>query len=302
MLRLALVALCAALAARPAAAQHPGDLLMGATQAAGGTLGVAFDFSRRVTVSETVLPGFFTATDPGFDALTEPDTTTGLVPLAPGTTIAFELLAADPGISLKIGAAIVDEAGESATFPMLHTHPEWRLAHAGSGFAYPEVTFRLIAVSGPHAPSPPYTLVVTNDPTPPTTTTSVPGQTTSTTTSTTLRGGCAAQSEVAAVARCELAALADAVALAPRDNRAARRVLGRMQRKVRGALRLAMRADAASGAKARRRWREAGARIAQVTTALDRVAGRRLPPEIAEAIGRRADVAADALALAAREA
>lgn len=268
------LALAAVLVASSAAAQHAGDLLMGSTQAGDGALGLVVDPARRVVVSPSVLPGFFTTTDPGFDALVVFDAGSGLHPLAVGTQVTVELVAAGTGVSIKIGAAILDTPGDVAPLPALHTHPEWRLVHEGDGFAFADVTVRLLSTA--YAPSPGYTLTVTNDPTPPSTTTTMPGAPSSTTstTTTTLPPACAPTSDPHVDAACSVERLVTALADLDRTTQ---RTLRRRTAAVRRLL-----ARAASGR---------SRRLARVVRLLD--ADRSI---IARAV-RRGRIDADAAAL-----
>jgi hypothetical protein len=186
-----------------AAAQHDGDILVGA--APGGQLATAYDFTQRVVVSAG--PSFggvtiWSGTDPGIDLLVDPED--GLAPLTVGTELALELTAVEADVSVKIGDAILDAPGASALLgvaPAVHVHPEWRLVLPDGALATRAVSFRLISSSAAVSASVVYTALVTNDPTPPPT---------NTTTTTSLAPGPATTSTSLAPDACTLAPL-DAV-------------------------------------------------------------------------------------------
>lgn len=156
--------------AMPAAAYHPGDMLVAATAPGGGALAVRYDFARPVYVSPSIALGdvvLHTGTDPGFDGLEGDEAP--LVPLAPGTPVTFELVGLGGPVSVQLKGPILGVAGQTALVGImtadgdgLHVHPTWRLAiPAGAGLVQACVTFRL-STSGGYGASPAYTVVVTN--------------------------------------------------------------------------------------------------------------------------------------------
>lgn len=155
------LALLFALVATPVFAQHDEDMLIGSTAAGGGALLVDFDFDDKVLATPSVLPGFFTTTEPGFDAVTEP--LSGRFPLANGTTVSVELMGAAAGVQMQIGGMTLDGPGDEAvigTMPSLHVHPQWQLLLDDGVTGDFTIAFRLTA-SGYQA-SPTYTATITN--------------------------------------------------------------------------------------------------------------------------------------------
>lgn len=144
-----------------AAAQHAGDMLIGSTAAGGGALTIAYDFATRILASPNVLPGFFSTTDPGFDAVATAGS--GRFPLAAGTTVRMTLVAIDAGAQLQLDGTTLDGPGDGAligTSPDLHTHPQWQLLLDEGAIGDFTISFRLTATG--YADSETYQAVVTN--------------------------------------------------------------------------------------------------------------------------------------------
>lgn len=167
-------------AARVAHAQHAGDMLLGSTAPGGGALALQYDFAGEVRVSESFTGGgstLYTATDPGWDTLTAAGG--GLFPLAAGTPVTVTLTARDPGVSLKVGAATLDAAGESASLGAIpiHLHPVWQLLVPTGTLGRFTLSFELTTTAPAYARSPVYTAAISN-------VVALPSSSTSTSTST----------------------------------------------------------------------------------------------------------------------
>lgn len=281
------------LLAGPVWAQHLGDILVGRT--ASGQLATAYDFGRRILVTEG--PSFggvtlWSGTDPGFDLLVDPEA--DLLPLSPGTQLGIEVTALEADVSMKLGDDILDAPGDAATLgtaPLAHIHPEWRLALPDGAIATRLVSFRLTSTAAGVGASAIYTATVTNDPTPPpstTTTTLAPGATT-TTTSLPPRDPC--DDVTLDALACRLDRFAEAVAAtATTPKRVGRKVTVRarqLQALVAGA------ADAKPPAR-RRRLAQAAKRLDALLRTLDRKRDR-LAPGAADALRELGGAAAATL-------
>lgn len=160
-LRGSALALLLVLVTTPAAAQHGEDILIGSSAPNGGALVVDFDFDEKIVATPSVLPGFFSTTEPGFDAITSAGS--GTFPLANGTTVGIEIVAVDAGAQLQIEGATLDGPGDEAvigTMPDLHLHPQWRLLLDQGVTGDFTVVFRLTANG--YADSTEYTATITN--------------------------------------------------------------------------------------------------------------------------------------------
>ncbi len=145
----------------PAAAQHAGDILVGSSTSGGGALAAKFDFDEKIVATASVLPGFFTTTEPGFDAITSAGS--GHFPLANGTTVSIEITALDAGAQMQIEGTTLDGPGDRAvigTMPDLHLHPQWQLLLDEGVSGDFTIAFRLSA-SG-YESSPVYEATITN--------------------------------------------------------------------------------------------------------------------------------------------
>ncbi len=150
-----------ALSATPAAAQHDEDILLGSSAPNGGALVAHFDFDEKILATPSVLPGFFTTTEPGFDAVTT--TAAGRFPLANGTAVSIEITALDAGAQMQIASTTLDGPGDRAvigTVPDLHAHPQWQLLLDDGVTGDFTLAFRLSA-SG-YDDSTEYTMTITN--------------------------------------------------------------------------------------------------------------------------------------------
>jgi len=180
-------AVLAALACAPGAAraQHL-DMFVGSTLAGGGELALDYDFGPPVTVVksfEGAGQALYVNTDPGWN---HPPPAGSLFALPTGTPLTVELTAADPGASIKIGAAVLDLPGEAASLGNAgvgapHVHPVWQLVLPSGVGAERSVSFTMRTSSGAYAQSATYTLRLTNT----TTSTSTTLGATSTSTSST---------------------------------------------------------------------------------------------------------------------
>lgn len=195
MIRSARTALLSAIftvaCAAPALAQHDGDLAVFATASSGGQL--VLDGAPDGFVF--VQPGFcagglclYSATDPGF--VTPGTAPGGLFPLQAGTAVRVEIVSIGTSAALKVGAAVLDTAGESAVLgdaPGLHVHPAWQLTLPKDAMEQRTVTLRVTAPGSGYAASVTRSFVLsTFVPATTTTTTSTSTSTTTSTTSTTL--------------------------------------------------------------------------------------------------------------------
>lgn len=176
----AALALLAAATASQGAAPIDVDLVIGASGAAGGDLALRHDFTRPVAVTPSLsVDGVtrYTTTQPGFDAV-DPLTEAGpgFHPVRDGVPLRLAVTAVEPGLSFKLGAAVLDAPGEEAvigTAPNLHVHGEWRLELPDGVLAARRIAFRLETSAPAYRPSPAYELLVTNAPdAPPVSTTS----------------------------------------------------------------------------------------------------------------------------------
>jgi hypothetical protein len=175
---IAVVALSSAARAQPL---PDFDVIVGATRADGGGLRIVHDFSEPVLVTFSVSnDGLtrWTSSQPGFDA-PDPLTETGpdFHPVKNGTPLRVEIVSLDPGASFKLGAEVLDTAGESAFLanaPDLHVHGEWRLILPDGVIGAYQIAVRLTTTSPAYAPSPPYVFTLVNDPDVPVPTTTLP--------------------------------------------------------------------------------------------------------------------------------
>lgn len=140
------LALLLVLVTNPVAAQHDQDILIGSNAPNGGALVADFDFNEKIVATPSVLPGFFTTTEPGFDAITSAGS--GGFPLVNGTTVSIEITALDAGVQMQIDGATLDGPGDRAVIgamPDLHLHPQWQLLLDEGATGDFTVTFRLTA-------------------------------------------------------------------------------------------------------------------------------------------------------------
>jgi len=167
---LLLAVLCEGATAR---AQHA-DVSLYSTANGSGQLVADYDFAPRSLLFESFcVAGFclYSSTDPGFVTPTVDVPASSRFALDSGTQIAFEIVAIASGASVKIGSAVLDAPGESAslgTATGVHLHPEWQVTVPQGTFGEFAVSFRVRRTSdGPaYATSPTYVLVLTNVPPP----------------------------------------------------------------------------------------------------------------------------------------
>lgn len=168
-----------------ARAQHAGDMLVGSTVSGGGALGIAYDFTPPIVVTESASGGgstLYSGTDPGWDLLVAP--TGGLAPLPSGVPVTVVATAIDPGASFKIGPTTLSAVGHSrllGTTPSLHVHPIWQLVLPAGTVGSRTIAFRLVTAAAGWAESPVYVVTLTNAAS---TTTSSSSTTTTSTTAT----------------------------------------------------------------------------------------------------------------------
>ena len=147
------------------------DMRLASTAANGGALRLVYDFSRPVLVNRSFSDSGLTrstGTQPGFNALDVLRPVAGAFGLKDGTLVNLEILAIDPPVTIKLGAATLDAAGTTALIgaaPDVHVHPEWRLLLPDGAVGSFQVTLRLTTTTRPYQNSSPYTFVLSNDPT-----------------------------------------------------------------------------------------------------------------------------------------
>jgi cysteine-rich repeat protein len=170
---------------KSAAAQHAGDIEIRSTVAGGGALATDHDFGEPVPVFESVCAGgicLYSSTDPGF--VTPASPAAGLFPLDAGTTVSLEVLAMDDAVSIKVGAVVLNEVGESAelgTALSLHRHPSWQLQLPEGEVGEYTAAFKLTTPSSKYADSVQFTVMLSNAPSTSTTSTTLSPPTTTST-------------------------------------------------------------------------------------------------------------------------
>ncbi len=154
--------------AQPAAAQHE-DLSIYSSQAGGGQLVADYDFGEKIAVSDRL--GFpvggdryYASANPGYGSPSGSIPGESLFAVASGTSISFEIVALDAGVSVKWGSTVIDAPGESATIGTvdLHVHPEYQLVAPDGVTGDYNLSFRLTTSAPAYADSPVYTFVLTN--------------------------------------------------------------------------------------------------------------------------------------------
>lgn len=145
------------------------DMLLGSSAPGGGTLKLAHDFCQAILVTPGLQAGGVTrhtSTQPGFNELLL-ERPGDIYPLRESTPISIRIINIDPGVSLKVGSALLAAPGETALVgnaPNLHVHPEWRLELAdGQGGSF-HVEFVLVTGSPRYGESPSYRFTLTTDP------------------------------------------------------------------------------------------------------------------------------------------
>jgi len=123
------------------------DILIASTADGGGALAADYDFSQPIEVffnqclggsGQTCEGGIqlYSAEDPGIMMLETDESDESFFVLEDDTTVALEIIAADPGASLFLGGVLLDQPGDSVdlpTVPDLHTHGDWQVAAPGGG-------------------------------------------------------------------------------------------------------------------------------------------------------------------------
>lgn len=168
-LRTLLTALCAALsvlgeAGRLHAQGAHVDMHVYSTAPGGGALTLDFGFEepiglfRNLCVVDRCL---YASTNPGFNMPPADQPGRSLYLLRPRTALTFEIVALDPGVSVKIGTAVLNAPGARAglgTTPDIHVHPSWQVTiPAGQSGTY-QLRFRLTTSSRFYDPSAIFTL------------------------------------------------------------------------------------------------------------------------------------------------
>jgi len=154
-------------------AQHA-DVSIYSTADGSGQLVADYDFGPKNQLFESFcVAGFclYSSTNPGFVTPASDVPASALFALDSGTQLAFEVVAIASGASVKIGSAVLDAPGESAslgTATGVHLHPEWQLTVAQGTLGDFAVSFRVRRTSGgpAYATSPTYVLVLSNVPPP----------------------------------------------------------------------------------------------------------------------------------------
>lgn len=157
------------------------DMLLCSTAPGGGALALDHDFSDPIGLHQTLCVGgvcLYSSTNPGFDVATADQPERGLYTLRNRTAVTFELVSADPGVSVKIGSAVLNTPGARATLgttPDVHVHPSWQVAVPPGQAGVSQLRFRLTTTSRFYAPSAIFTLRMHTGPLVPTpTATSAP--------------------------------------------------------------------------------------------------------------------------------
>jgi hypothetical protein len=187
--RLLLPALVLVAAARSVAGAHE-HMPIASTAPGGGSLVLAYDFSRQSVVAPGPGAGEYSGDDPGFNALLADDPAAGLYRLKDGTHVSAVLVARDPEVTMAVSGKELRDPGDkvqigSQGMPYLHIDVAWTLTLPSGVTGYYQVSFRITA-SG-YGQSPVYTDTVTNI-VQVTTTTTVAVTTTSATTGPTMPG------------------------------------------------------------------------------------------------------------------
>jgi hypothetical protein len=132
----------------------------------GGQLATSWDFARHVQTFEVLCAGgtcLYSSIDPGFLNGFAP-TPPGLLPLAAGTKVRFETVAADSGVRFQLNGVTLGPgmSGLIGTAPDLHTHPSWQLSLPRGERGDYALSFRLTTDSVLYDDSPVYTMILTN--------------------------------------------------------------------------------------------------------------------------------------------
>jgi len=85
--------------------------------------------------------------------------------VADGTSVALEIVSADPALSLEVNGTKLHQPGDTAllgVMPTIHVHPSWQIVVPGDAFGDYSVSFKLTTDSTLYAGSMLYTQLVTN--------------------------------------------------------------------------------------------------------------------------------------------
>ncbi|MCK6553286.1 hypothetical protein L6Q96_01670 [Candidatus Binatia bacterium] len=151
------------------------DMLLFSTMARGGTLTVDYDFSTPTEVFESICVAdrcLYGNTNPGFNVAASDRPAQGFFLLRDRTQVTMEIVALDPGVSVKVGSSVLNSAGARATIgtaPGIHLHPSWQVAVQRGQRGTFKVRFRLTTTSRFYEPSEVFVLSLSNgsrEPTP----------------------------------------------------------------------------------------------------------------------------------------
>ena len=155
----------------PPASGHGAEMLVGSTASGSGALGLAYEFSDKVVVTESVSLGgmtLYSSIFPGFEWLQDDDSADSLYRLAVGTPFSVKITAIDPDAALKIGGTTLNAKDQTAFVATTtnvagdHVHPEWELILPAGEIAERTVSFEVTTTSHSYTTSQEYTLVLTN--------------------------------------------------------------------------------------------------------------------------------------------
>lgn len=150
------------------------DLLVGSTARGGGALAVLYDYGRTIPLSFSECIGgtgrecaggiaVYSSEAPGFDAVERDDPDAGIYPLSLGTVVRFELVSRDPGVSVLLEGALLDDPGDSVALPRvpdLHAHGAWQVAidNPADRLRVFSLSFRMTTTAAGYTASEVYTL------------------------------------------------------------------------------------------------------------------------------------------------
>jgi len=170
---MAIAVLVASLAAPGGAFAHGETMNIGSTEERGGALAVDFEFetgSPTVATASVTVGGLtlHTTLFPSFAWVGPELPSAALFALSNRTPVTMEIVAIEPGVSVRVNGVTLDAAGEatllgqSSTSAEDHVHPEWQLLLPEGTTSTAAVSFRLTTTRRAYGPSTVYTLRVTN--------------------------------------------------------------------------------------------------------------------------------------------
>lgn len=175
----ALALVLVAISARDVAA-HDGAFEIRSTAKNGGPLSVGPARDREIEMVQTVCSGgqcTYANNEMAFRTPASDLPEQGLFALKEGTLVRLELIAADAGVSLALGAASLDKPGDSVVLgraTTMHVHPQ-PIATGSEGQVRDwSLTLRLTTGAKGYSDSAPIALVLTNAPATTTTSTTLP--------------------------------------------------------------------------------------------------------------------------------